>query len=330
MQTGGDMSRMESLARVARSACTAAGAECQKARGYASNIVSQLAAYAGDDASALVEMRRCALELANGFGARHEETAMAYMGLATIARNAGELTEAGSAMASALKAAEGQRLRAADRVMLDRTMAVIDYDLGRFDAARDRLLSLIGQAGPADERALQLRILANVYAEQGDGVAALRAADQAIATLAVVGATDELPYVRQARARALAAVGQHGAALAEVDAVLRMFAEGGSPPEAFEVLRAHRYRAEFLLRAGRHAEALASLQELRTQHQSAKVSAVETGLMLDLLGETERRAGETAASVGSHEAARHALARQLTEDHPFLVRNAALRDSAKQ
>jgi hypothetical protein len=52
--------------------------------------------------------------------------------------------------------------------------------------------------------------------------------------------------------------------------------------------------------------------------------------MLDLLGEAERRVGEAAAARGAHEAARRALARQLSEEHPFLVRNAALRNGAKQ
>jgi tetratricopeptide (TPR) repeat protein len=330
MQTGGDVSRVDSLARMARSACTAAGAECQKARGYASNILSQLAAYAGDDAGALAAMRACVRDLENGFGAQHEETAMAYLGLATIARNAGELNEAGGAMTRALQAAAGQRLRAADRVLLERTMAVIDSDLGRFTAARDRLLSLIGQAGSAEERALQLRILANVYVDQGDGAAALRAAGQAMATLPPGSAADELPYVRQARARALAALGRYDAARDEIDAVLQLFDEGGAAPEAFEVLRARRYRAEFLLRAGAGSQALDALRELRARHQAATVSAVETGLMLDLLGEAELGAGETAAALGSHEAARRALLRQLDESHPFMVRNTALRVGAKQ
>ena len=329
MQTSDDVSRMESLARAAHGACTADGAECQKARGYASNILSQLAAYAGDDATALAEMRRCVQELESGYGAAHEETAMAWMSLATIARNAGELTEAGDAMTRALQAAEGQRLRVADRVLLDRTMAVVDHDLGRFVVARDRLLALIGQGGAAGERALQLRLLANVHVELGDGIAALRAADQALALLPDSG-DDEIPYARQARARALALLARPAEALAEIDAVLRLFADSGSAADAFEVLRARRYRAEFLMREDRVPEALGALRVLRAQHESGPVSAVETGLMLDLLGEAERRVGEAAAARGAHEAARRALARQLSEEHPFLVRNAALRNGAKQ
>ena len=329
MQTSDDVSRMESLARAAHGACTADGAECQKARGYASNILSQLAAYAGDDATALAEMRRCVQELESGYGAAHEETAMAWMSLATIARNAGELTEAGDAMTRALQAAEGQRLRVADRVLLDRTMAVVDHDLGRFVVARDRLLALIGQGGAAGERALQLRLLANVHVELGDGIAALRAADQSLALLPDSG-DDEIPYARQARARALALLARPAEALAEIDAVLRLFADSGSAADAFEVLRARRYRAEFLMREGRVPEALGALRVLRAQHESGPVSAVETGLMLDLLGEAERRVGEAAAARGAHEAARRALARQLSEEHPFLVRNAALRNGAKQ
>ena len=63
-------------------------------------FLSQLAAIAGDDETALVEMRRSAQEVERAFGAAHEETALALTALAMLARNAGHLIEAGEAMAS--------------------------------------------------------------------------------------------------------------------------------------------------------------------------------------------------------------------------------------
>ena len=62
-------------------------------------------------------------------------------------------------------------------------MAVIDLDLGHYAAARDRLMPLVVRTDSAGERARQLRILANVYAELADGEAALRSAEQAIAAI---------------------------------------------------------------------------------------------------------------------------------------------------
>jgi serine/threonine-protein kinase len=296
LEGSGDTTRIAALARATRTACANDSVDCFKARGYASNLLSQLAASAGDQATALAEMRRCATEIERGFGARHEETAMAFTSLATVARNAGEVDEAGAAMAKALHAAQGLRLRVADRVLLERTMAVIDHDLGRFAAARDRLSALLGQDLLLAERALLSRILANVYVELNDGESALRSADSALA-LATQGAADELPFALQARARALALQGSPEAALREIDAAIRLFAEGGRGPESFELLRAQRFRAQFLLMSHADAEALLALRELEARHEAAPVSAVEKGFMLDLLAEAESRAGNTAVAL---------------------------------
>jgi serine/threonine protein kinase/tetratricopeptide (TPR) repeat protein len=329
MQTSDHATRIRSLAAAARAGCAGDSVDCRKARGYASNILSQMASFTGDDTQALVEMRRSAVDIEAGFGSRHQETALALMSLAITARNAGELTEAGVSMERALEAARGLRMRAADRVLIDRTMAIIDHDLGRFEAARDRLLALAGETRSPIERARQLRILANVYADMGEGEAALRTADEAIAALPAENAADELPYIRQAHARALAIAGRHDRALEEIDAVIRTFIDAGRAPTTFEVLRAQRYRAQFQMLAGRHAEALRALRELRTRHQAARVSGVETGLMLDLLGEAELLAGDPAVAREIHEAAKDALARQLNEGHPYLIRNAALQNGAR-
>jgi tetratricopeptide (TPR) repeat protein len=237
------------------------------------------------------------------------------------------LTEAESAMRKALAAADGLRLRAADRIAMERTMAVIELDLGHYVAARDRLMPLVVRTESAGERARQLRILANIHAELGDGAAALRSAEQAIAAIPPESSIDEASYARQARARGLSLLGQPDAALQEIDAASRMLIDAGRSPHSFEVLRAKRLYAEFLLRAGRHADALPVLRELRNQHTSKGSSPIETGLALDLLGEAELRAGDSGAARAAHEAARSAFARQLNDEHPYLIRNATLRNS---
>jgi eukaryotic-like serine/threonine-protein kinase len=327
MQTSDDLPRIRTLATAARDGCTGDGVDCRKARAYSSSVLSQLASFAGDDAAALREMRSSARDTELGFGLKHDETALAYMSLAIIARNAGQLNEAESAMRTALAAADGLRLRAADRIAMERTMAVIDLDLGHYAAARDRLVPLVVRTDSAGERARQLRILANVYAELADGEAALGSADRAIAAIPPESSVDEASYARQARARGLSLLGHTDAALQEIDAAARMLIDAGRSPDSFEVLRAKRLRAEFLLRAGRHADALSILRELRDRHANAESSPIETGLAFDLLGEAELRAGDSEAAQAAHRAARTALTRQLSDEHPYLIRNATLRNS---
>jgi tetratricopeptide (TPR) repeat protein len=252
----------------------------------------------------------------------------ALTSLAVIARNAGHLKEAGEAIASAHAIAPQVRMRAADRAQLERNMAVIDHDLGRYAAARDRLRELIAATPAASERALQLRILANVYADMGAGANALAAAEEAMSLLPAEGQAQRLPFVLQARARGLAASGRVPEAIVQIEGVLASLAQIGRAPESFEVLRARRYRAEFLGMAGRAPEALSELRELRVEHSRAHVSSTEQGLALDALGEAEARAGNVQAARAAHEAARASLAEELPDGHPYLMRNAALTSSA--
>ena len=106
-----------------------------------------------------------------------------------------------------------------------------------------------------------------------------------------------------------------------------MLIDAGRSPDSFEVLRAKRLHAEFLLRAGRHADAVPVLRELRDQQANKESSAIETGLALDMLGEAELRAGDSEAARAAHEAARSSFARQLSDEHPYLIRNATMRNS---
>lgn len=248
---------------------------------------------------------------------------MSLVNLAVIARDAGQLGEAERAMQRGLALAHGLRLRASDRASFERTMAVIDFDLGHYAAARDRLAALVGTTDGL-EHAIQLRILANVYAELGDGAAALRSAEAAIAAVPKDYESAEAPFSHQARARALAVSGHYDEALTEIDGVLRAFADSGRSPEAYEVLRALRYRAEFLLGAGRAPESLSVLRDLEHRHRAGKISPTERGLMLDALGQAEALAGDVGAAREAHRAAQVELTKQLSPGHPYLVHNAAL------
>jgi eukaryotic-like serine/threonine-protein kinase len=329
MRTGDDLPQIRALATLARDACSSADVECAKARAYGGSFLSQLASFAGDDEGALGAMRRSAADTEFAFGARHEETAMAFMSLAITARNAGHLIEAGTAMRRAVAAAQDLRMRAADRTSLDRTMALIDFDLGHYAAACDRLIALQARPVAAAESALQSRLLATVYIELGDATNALQSADAAIAQLAGQDdAASALPYAQQIRARALALANRPEEALAQVDEVLRQLLALGRASNAIDVLRASRYRAEFLIAAGRVTQGLQLLRELRAQHAGGGTSPIEHGLLLDALGSAEIRAGNAEAARVAHEAAQVELARQLPADHPFLKRNAALRIGA--
>jgi hypothetical protein len=138
LRTGDGHEGIRTLAMKARDACSDDSVDCAKARAYAANVLSQLAALEGDDVVALTEMRRSAIDIELAFGGAHEETASALMSLAMVARNVGHLVEAGTAMGRAADIAQHLRLRAVDRAEIDRSMAVIDLDLGRYAEARDR------------------------------------------------------------------------------------------------------------------------------------------------------------------------------------------------
>jgi len=166
---------------------------------------------------------------------------------------------------------------------------------------------------------LQLRILANVEVELGEAAQSLASADAAVAALAQTPEAAELPFAHQARARALALSGRYDEALAEIDAVMRTLLDGGRSLESFELLRAARYRAEFLLGAGRRTEALGELRELQRRHESANSSPIEKGLALDLLA-TVMSSEHPDEARTLHDAAHAELGKQLQEGHPYLVK----------
>ena len=73
------------------------------------------------------------------------------------------------------------QLRAADRASLERTMAVIELDLGHYAAARDRLVAIPVPPDAIADRVLKQRLLANVYVELGEAQLASQSAEAALA-----------------------------------------------------------------------------------------------------------------------------------------------------
>ena len=207
-------------------------------------------------------------------------------------------------------------------------MAVIDLDLGRYAEARDRLLTMIARTTAAGERSLLYRLLATVYIELGDAALALKSAEAALELLPADDPRGLKPYAQQAEARALALSGRNQDALTEIDKVIESLLAAGSSADSFEVQRAQRYRAEFLAQAGRDAEALTLLRDLKDRQVTGNASPVERGLVLDALGEAERKAGNGQKSQLAHEAARTELLKQLPVSHPYVIKNAALRKGA--
>jgi tetratricopeptide (TPR) repeat protein len=330
LKTDFDPPRIRGLAEQGREACANNTIECAKTRAYASAILSQLFSLTGDPQAALIEMRRGLTDAERGFGPNNVETAIMVMRVAILERNTGQLVPASEHMARAVVLAKGLELRAADRIEIERSMAVIDLDLGRYEAARDRLMALVASSAGTEGRATQYRLLATAYVELGDVSQALQSAAAAKAAIPLSAGNAEWPYTQQVEARALDLAGRYPEALADIDLVIARLLADGSTADSYPVLRAQRYRAQFLAHDGRDAEALQLLRDLRDRHGSAKAPPFERGLLLDALGEAELRAGNGEKSQLAHDEAAAQLLKQLPKDHPYVIRNATLRALTKQ
>jgi serine/threonine protein kinase len=319
----GLLDRAEGLARLALAACTSRDRECAKARAYASRALLSLESGRGHADAALGHARRAVAEMEAGFGPNDANTVDALESLAVIARNAGRLQEAGQAMDRAVASGDQKALHASNRIQMLRTKALLDADLGRFDSSRAQLQALVPRTTDAVERAIQLRVLANVLLLLGDADAAQDAAEQAI-TLAAPGSTKaNTLFARQALARALALRGQAAKGLSEAGQVVRGLQALGFGATSIEVLRAHRLLGEILLRQGDLAGARVELSSVvRTLEEGATRYEVDLGQALDLLACLLRETGDVAGAKALHAKARLAYEKNLPLDHPFLSRNA--------
>jgi len=324
-----DLTRARSLATLARNACTRQDEECAKARAYASFQLAEADTRSGRPQAALQNLHDSVADTARGFGPAHGETAMAWEGLAIVAREAGEMQAADRAIRHALAIAEHAVLRARDRIALVRTQAVIELDLGRSASAQGLLQDLLARTTERGERALQLRLLATAQLALGQPDTARAAADQALALAEAAGTDPEVWFAHQAHARALSQLGQGAAAVAEMRTVIEGLAAAQYAPDSAPMLRAHRFVADMLARQGdldaAWQEAVPTVAVLARRADLP----IELGQLLDLQGGIQRDRGHLAEAARLHQQAHELLSRQLPADHPFLARNALYQERAK-
>ena len=310
------------LATSARADCASADAECAKARAYANIVISKIALNQGQTQVAIDAMRTAVVETARGFGADHPETAITNISLAIVERNAGHLREANAALERAQQIAGRHSLRAADRVLLYRTVGMMDIDLGRYEAARTRLTDLAGQTSDPYERAIQLRLLAHALLLQGEPGAAADAADRAMRDATTAGDAVEVLNNRQIRAGSMALLRRFDEASTEIEAVISGLRDAGIADNARPLVRARRMQAEILARAGRYKAAHAILQELVT-------IPTEQAEAFELMGCVQRATGRPAAALEAHASARAKFREKLPDDHPWLLRNTLYEKAAR-
>jgi eukaryotic-like serine/threonine-protein kinase len=317
-----EVEKARALASKANLSCTRDNKDCARARANALTILGQIAFIEGHAQDGMTITRQALNETIRAFGKHHVQTVLRLHDLAMGARNTGRLDEANAMMTDALDIASNITLKQVDRTGLLRTQAILDIDLGRYEAARNRLTDLLTKNPNRDERALQLRLLANALLGLGESRQAFEAANHAVALELTTQIDVEGMFARQARSLALAQLGDTAAALSDIDAVRMGLLAAEYAVGSFEILRARRIRAEILLRGGRVEEATRELASLLTQHQHrAEPLRLEWGLALDLMGCAQRERAQLTEARQSHALALDQLKQQLPGDHPFLRRN---------
>ena len=325
----GQVPQARKLATDALHDCSDGTLECAKAHSYADIILSQIERQDGHAEASLNFMRDAVVEATRAFGEHDPETIMTLVSLAVTARNSGFFLDARTAIDRAVNLSADQTLRARDRVQLSRSKAIVDFDLGDYAAARTRLKDLAAQTVSPSERALDLRLLSMVAIREGDAQGALEAAGSAISLATSANIPEEVAFATQARALALAMLGDTRNALRDAESALSQLLAGGSSEDSPEVLRSHRFRAEILLRGGDFKDSRQEIEsELARLKRQPHPSSVELGQALDLLGCTLRELREPEQALATHRTAREQFQKQLPADHPFLDRNTLYIDAA--
>lgn len=317
-----DVALARELATAALEGCTRRNADCAKARSYALTVLSWVALFEGQSQQALASMRQAVDETVLGFGEQHSQTALSIQGFAVVSRNTGNLVEASAAMKRAVAIADAVTLRKADRTEIMRTMAVVDLDLGNYEAASKRLQDLLATKTDRAERALQLRLLANTFLGRGEPRSALKAAENALSLADASGIDVERLFAKQARARARSQLEDTQPALLDMHEVVAGLRDAGYAENSTEIIRARRFRAEIQLGAGDAAAALMELQAVLDVLQAAREPPLlEVGQVHDLLGRTLLELGRGREAAAAHSTARLYLQKQLPDDHPLLAQN---------
>lgn len=318
-----DLDRASELAQLVIEQCRGKDPESAKARGYAHALLGGLKARRGLHRDALDDLGQAVGELGAGFGSHHNEVAMAWRNYATAARNAGDLKEAQKGIEQARSVADLAKMRRRDATAIEQLRAVIQLDLGQFASARDSFAGLLLQAELSDDKARLMRMSSTAQLSLGRPAAAEEAAQSAVQLSAATPQRPETLYARQALARAWSLLGRSDAAITEFRAVADDLRSIGFSTNAFEVLRAQRFLAEAMARAGDLASARSVSNGLAAAFDGPEGAtlATEQGQLVDLQGCIARELGDPVAALDMHRRARAMLEKQLPPEHPFLTRN---------
>jgi tetratricopeptide (TPR) repeat protein len=286
--------------------------------------------WAGRDADSLHYARQFVRETVQAFGAQSLEMASALEFFAGSALNAESLQEAAEAVGRAGEIAKDRSMRATSRIRLAQMQAIIENNLGHHDVARLQLLDLLNQPAPWYERASQWRALASAEAQLGHLDDAMRAADSAIRAMPPDwDRTAQASLARMLWGTAASKAGRHTEALAALDRARIDLAAAGYSDSAPASLFMRRYEAEALLRAGRTAEAAASLAALSRDHElTSPRQTGEAGRLALSLGCAQAMLGQRDVATRHFDVSARLLAEALPADHPLQRRIAELRDGA--
>lgn len=264
-----NLDEVASLARAAIDDCRRDPLRCAKARAYAEQALMQVALRRGEIDDALRHATDSVQAHVAGFGERDPETVLARLTLAIALRNGGHLPEAAAALETAQAAASDLRLRAADRVQMQLWQAVVSADLGRHADALAALDTLLATSSSGPGVATWHRLRAQSLFEQQRWPAALEEAELALSLANAADNHWEQALTRQARGRALAALGRHGEAFAELERTGKALQALGARPGSIEQLRLQRLLAEAALHAGDLTRAASLLAPLPDAHRAA-------------------------------------------------------------
>ena len=324
--------RAQALASAAVADCTNGSVDCLKAQAYGHGVLRDLAGRRGNHDLALTEARSAVQAMSRAFGENDPNHVIALESQAVIARNAGRLADAQVAIDRAFTVAQHATLRAAGRLGLERTRALLALDLGRYQHAAETFKALGQRAHTPRDRLVLARLEAQAYLGLGLGEAALEAAQRALAEDSG-GSTSQLQRLlaQQTLARAWTLLGQPTLARRQLGSVEAALQSQGSAKNSQELVRNRRLTAEAMLVAGQWQEAQQQLAALLEQHaQASPGMAVDHGLAADLAGCLARFQNDQALALQHHaDAARHYRA-QLPADHMLLARNAVLQALAAQ
>lgn len=308
--------------------CPPLRADCAPARVDALRARMQVAARSGDDPRALKLAEQVLQAHRQAWGHNDPGLLVVLCDLTLAYYVNGRILDADRTIREAERLVAGTELRAIDAYVLARNVAVVDYEMGRWETARQGYARLLAQADNTESQLRARRGLARALTAQGRYAQARDAAQQAV---------DE---ARQTEQDWDEAAGQLELAAAAVGlrqpAVARTaLAAAQAGMDTMQVLPTSYLR--------RRAERLALLAELhggerdRARALAAPVRAaanqgpnvgddqrMQMAYDFDALGLLARLGGQPGEAAEAHRQAAALWQRLLPADHPLALRNRAL------